>query len=93
MGMNKPKYHFLIGSRGPANKKQLQASKENFFLFRMKGLVSNVNQMLFVFRDKDENLEKVRENVGYAVEYLTLAENYFKQYQKDRIQKDKEEKK
>lgn len=89
MAFHKPKTH--TGRK--VSKKQLIATRENFFLFRMKGLISNTNQMLFVFRDKDENLEKMREHIGYAVGYLRLAEAYFKKYQKQRIQKDKEEKK
>ena len=68
-----------------ATPKQLIAVKENFFIFRLKGLISNVHKMGFFTIKKDENLQKVVENIMLARQHLQAAEIYFKQYQKDRI--------
>lgn len=73
-----------------ATPKQLISNKENFFIFRLKGLISNTNQMLFIFREENENLENMRLCIKRALSNLTVAEAYFKEYQKQRIQKDKE---
>ena len=68
-----------------ATPKQLISNKENFFIFRLKGLISNVHQMRFFTIKKDEHLQKVVENIMLAKQHLQAAEIYFKQHQKARI--------
>ena len=68
-----------------ATPKQLISNKENFFIFRLKGLISNVHQMGFFTIKKDEHLQKVVENIMLAKQHLQAAEIYFKEYQKQRI--------
>ena len=64
---------------------QLVSNKENFFIFRLKGLIGNVNSMTFYFRNRHTQLDKCRENIDLAVKHLQAAELYFKEYQKQRI--------
>ena len=69
-----------------ATPKQLISNKENFFIFRLKGLIGNVHQAAFYFPSKgDENLKKMYENILSAEQHLQAAELYFKEYQKQRI--------
>lgn len=90
MAFHKPKTH----TGRIVSKKQLVATRENFAIFKLKGLQSQVNQMKF-FPDapRCEEIEKYKENLQRACYHLQAAELYFKEYQKQRIQKDKEEKK
>ena len=69
-----------------ATPKQLISNKENFFIFRLKGLIGNVHHAAFYFPSKgDENLKKMYENILSAEQHLQAAELYFKEYQKQRI--------
>ena len=69
-----------------ATPKQLISVKENFFIFRLKGLINNIHQIGFYFPSKgDENLKKMYDNILSAKQQLEEAEFHFKEYQKQRI--------
>lgn len=83
MGFHKPKTH----TGRVVSKKQLIATRENFTIFKLKGLQSLVNQMKF-FPDapRCEEMEKYKEDLQKACFYLQSAERQFKMYQKRRIE-------
>lgn len=69
-----------------ATPKQLISHKENFFIFKLRGLIGNVHQSAFYFPSRgNENLKKMYENILSAKQHLQAAELYFKEYQKQRI--------
>ena len=82
MAFHKPKTH----TGRVVSKKQLLATRENFIIFKLKGLQSQVNQIKF-FPDapRCEEMEKYKENLQKACYHLQAAELYFKMYQKRRI--------
>ena len=82
MAFHKPKTH----TGRVVSKKQLIATRENFAIFKLKGLQSQVNQMKF-FPDAiwSDEMEKYKENLQKACYHLQAAELYFKMYQKRRI--------
>ena len=82
MAFHKPKVH----TGRVVSKKQLIATRENFAIFKLKGLQSQVTQMKF-FPDamRSEEMEKYKENLQQACYHLQAAELYFKMYQKRRI--------
>ena len=82
MAFHKPKVH----TGRIVSKKQLLATRENFAIFKLKGLQSQVTQMKF-FPDamRSEEMEKYKENLQKACYHLQAAEIYFKMYQKARI--------
>ena len=82
MAFHKPKTH----TGRVVSKKQLVATRENFAIFKLKGLQSQVTQMKF-FPDamRSEEMEKYKEELQKACYYLQSAERYFKIIQKRRI--------
>lgn len=82
MAFHKPKTH----TGRVVSKKQLIATRENFAIFKLKGLQSQVTQIEF-FPDATRciEIEKYKENLQRACYHLQAAELYFKMYQKRRI--------
>ena len=82
MAFNQPTTH----TGRIVSKQQLIATRENFIIFKLKGLQSQVNQMKF-YPDapRCEEMEKYKEELQKACYYLQSAERYFKKVQKRRI--------
>lgn len=73
----------------PATEKQLISIKENFFIFRLKGLVPIIHQLSLEFKANDDSLNLSRYHLREALYHIREALTYFKFYQSNRIEKDK----